>query len=126
MSKLFRTFVVVVVGMAYAPFVPAQSNQAPDAVTVVIQINLQPGTSAQAAMSPMGDMRTLIRKQPGYLGGESLQNNNPSNTPAFVHVTRWASLKYWEQVYQSPEFSKLNAAGAKQYNVVISAFKQLQ
>ncbi len=125
MKNLIQTLLVFL-ALGCAPFAQAQANPTSEAVTVVIQINLQPGAQAQAAMAPMNDMRTLIRKQAGYLGGESLQNNNPSNAPAFVHVTRWTALKYWENVYKSPEFSKLNVAGIEYYQVKVSAFKTLQ
>ena len=124
MKTLISTLLVLSIHAA-APAL-AQPASPSEAVTVVIQINLNPGSPPPSASGPMNDMRALIKKQPGYLGGESLQNNNPSNSPAFVHVTRWAALKYWENVYLSPEFSQLNAAGAKHYSVSISAFKALK
>ena len=101
MTRSFHTllFLASLIG---APFAHAQSTSTPEAVTVVIQINLHPGVDAQAAATPMDDMRALIGKQPGYLGGESLRNNNPGNSPAIIHVTRWAAIRFWEGVFLSP------------------------
>ena len=109
-----------------APIAHAQSHPTPEALTIVIQINLHPGVDADAAVGAMNDMRALIRKQPGYLGGESLRNNTPGNAPAIIHVTRWAAIRFWEGVFLSPEFNQLNAAGVKKYSVTIGAFKQLE
>ena len=98
----------------------------PEAVTVVIQINVAPGAKADAANAAMDDMRAMIRKQPGFLGEEFLRNQNPANTPTHVHVIRWAALKYWESVFTSPEFLKLNAAAQKQMTISASAFKTIK
>ena len=95
----------------------------PDAITVVIQISLLPGAPQAQALAAMQDMRAMVKKQPGLLSEEFLQNLNPANTPTNVHVTRWAALKYWESVFTSAEFARLNAAGGKQYSVTASAFK---
>jgi heme-degrading monooxygenase HmoA len=122
---------VLATGFALTTIASAQStapagNLSPETVTVVIQITMVPGSKPDAAATAMSDMRAMIKKQPGFLSEEFLQNVNPANAPANVHVMRWASLKYWESVFNSPEFAKLNAAGSKQYTVSASAFKTLK
>jgi heme-degrading monooxygenase HmoA len=102
---------------------PTAAAATPDAVTVVIQVSLLPGASQTQALASMQDMRAMVKKQPGLLSEEFLQNLNPANTPTNVHVTRWAAFKYWESVFTSAEFARLNAAGTKQYTVTASAFK---
>jgi heme-degrading monooxygenase HmoA len=121
----------LVCGLAFAAAASAQAtapagNLPPETVTVVIQISLAAGAKPDSANTAMADMRAMIKKQPGLLSEELLQNLNPANAPANVHVMRWASLKYWESVFTSPEFAKLNAAGAKNYTVSASAFKTLK
>jgi heme-degrading monooxygenase HmoA len=103
-----------------------QTSLPPEAVTVVIQISLVPGARSDVALPVMNDMRALIRKQPGFLAEEFLENANPANSPRNVHVTRWASFKHWESVFASPEFAKLYAEGAKQYTITTSAFKTVK
>lgn len=115
-------FAMAAPALAQAP-APAGS---PEAVTVVIQITMAKGAKADAAATAMTDMRAMIKKQPGFLSEEFLQNVNTANAPANVHVMRWASLKYWESVFNSPEFAKLNAAGSKHYTVTASAFKTMK
>lgn len=105
---------------------PAQGNLSPETVTVVIQITLLPGTKPETAAAAMADMRAMIKKQPGFISSELLTNVNPKNSPTNVHVVRWASMKYWENVYASPDFAKPFAAGSKQYSVTASAFKTAQ
>jgi heme-degrading monooxygenase HmoA len=126
--KRFLASIALFSGLAIAPSAFAQAatpagNLSPETVTVVIQIAHAPGSKPDAAAAAMNDMRAMIRKQPGFLSEEFLQNVNPANAPGHVHVIRWASLKYWEGVFASPEFAKLNAAGSKLYTVSASAFK---
>ena len=96
---------------------------ASDAITVVIQIVPIAGANQSATNTALKDMVALIKKQPGFLSDEFLLNLNPANTPSHVHVIRWASLKYWENVFIAPEFVKLNAANSKLFSISASAFK---
>ena len=122
-----RLALISIVALAAPAFAQAPAPAgSPEAVTVVIQITMAKGAKADAAVTAMTDMRALIKKQPGFLSEEFLQNVNPANAPANVHVMRWAALKYWEGVFNSPEFAKLNAQGSKQYTVTASAFKTLK
>jgi heme-degrading monooxygenase HmoA len=130
MKKLL-TSLALISSIAFFNTVSAQAtantnNLPADAVTVVIQLTPVAGSKPELAAVAMNDMRAMIRKQPGYLSEEFLQNVNPSNAPAHVHVIRWASLKFWENVFISPEFAKLNAAGSKHYTVTASGFKTLK
>ena len=103
----------------------AQTNTAiaSEAITVVIQIVPVAGANQSATNTALKDMVALIKKQPGFLSDEFLLNLNPANTPSHVHVIRWASLKYWENVFIAPEFVKLNAANSKLFSISASAFK---
>lgn len=124
--KHFFTSLALFSGIVLTTPVFAQATAgggASDAVTVVIQITMAKDSKADAAVAAMTDMRAMVKKQPGFMSSEFLQNVNPANSPSYVHVVRWASLKYWESVFTSPEFAKLNAAGSKQYTVTASAFK---
>ena len=96
---------------------------ASEAITVVIQIVPVAGANQSATNTALKDMVALIKKQPGFLSDEFLLNLNPANTPSHVHVIRWASLKYWENVFIAPEFVKLNAANSKLFSISASAFK---
>ena len=102
----------------------ATATTTPDAVTVVIQIAPIAGASKDAANSAFKDMVALIKKQPGYLSDDFLQNLNASNTPSHVHVIRFVSLKYWENVFTAPEFAKFSATNSKLFTISASAFKQ--
>lgn len=127
MKHLFAT-IVLLSGFLFGNLAHAQANSAPanstpEAVAVVIQITLLPGAKADSAATAMADMRAFIKKQPGFLSSELLTNVNSANSPAKVHVVRWAAVKYWESVFVSPEFTKLYAAGSKHYSISASAFK---
>jgi heme-degrading monooxygenase HmoA len=130
--KSLLAAIALVLGLVQATGASAQSpapasNLSPETVTVVIQMTLVPGAKADAAGAAMADMRAMIRKQPGFLSDELLQNVNPANSPTTVYVSRWASLKYWERVFVGPsEFARLHAAGTKYYTIAASAFKVVE
>ena len=122
-TSIALTVGFVLIGPAAAQSPAPVSNLSPETVTVVIQITLLPGVKPDAASAAMSNMRSMIKKQLGFLSSELLQNINPANAPTNVHVARWASMKYWEGAFSSPEFQKLYDAGSKQYSVSASAFK---
>ena len=122
-TLLASLLLVATSGLVSAQTAASPASLPPDAVTVVIQIVVKPATKPEAVAAALSDMRNMIKKQPGYLSEEYLENVNPANSPTKVHVVRWASSKYWENVFTTPEFIKLNAAGSKLYTVSASAFK---
>lgn len=127
--KQFLIRLAMISGFAMAAPALAQTPApagSPEAVTVVIQITMAKGAKADAAATAMTEMRAMIKKQPGFLSEEFLQNLNAANAPTNVHVMRWASFKYWEGVFNSPEFAKLNAAGSKHFTVTANAFKTVK
>jgi heme-degrading monooxygenase HmoA len=126
LSSLFVAFVCVSGSLIPSSFASAQNPVSAEAVTVVIQLSPVAGAKADAALAAMNEMRAFIKKQPGFLSSEFVQNINPANSPSHVHVVRWASLKNWEAVFASPEFAKLNASGTKLYTVNASAFKTIK
>lgn len=135
MKTLFTRFALVAV--LSTPFVAVTSlaqgqgvdkaiAPSPEATTVVVQVSLSPGARPEAVAAAMNDMRALVRKQPGFLGEEFVQNINAANNPRYVHVVHWASMSYWEGVFTSPEFARISAAGAGQYTILASAFRPVK
>lgn len=130
MKNLIAGLILIVVmpftALVSAQTAPTTAKTAVDSVTVVIQLTLLPGAKPEATTAAMNGMRAMIKKQPGFISEELLQNTNPANSPQNVHVMRWVSFKNWESVFNSPEFAKLNAANAKEYTVLASAFKTVK
>jgi heme-degrading monooxygenase HmoA len=106
--------------MAQSPAQPETSSAGP--VTVVIEVTLASDTEPSEALVALNDVRAMMRRQPGYLSEEFMQNLNTANSPRFVHVSRWALMEYWAAVFRSPEFGKLSAHGNEHYRVSASAF----
>ena len=92
-------------------------------VTVVVEVSLATNVTPSEALAAMTDMRVMMKRQPGYLSEEFLQNLNAGNVPRYVHVSRWASMTYWAALFRTPEFSKLSAHGHEHYTVSASAFQ---
>ncbi len=97
-----------------------------DTVTVVVEVTLAPNMEPAEALVALGEMRAMMRRQPGYLSEEFLQNLNPSNAPRYVHVSRWASMVYWAGVFRTPEFNRVSAHGNEHYTVMASAFQPVE
>ncbi|MFM9916973.1 MAG: antibiotic biosynthesis monooxygenase family protein [Rhizobacter sp.] len=91
-------------------------------VTVVVEVALAANATPSEALAAVNDMRAMMKRQPGYLSEEFLQNLNASNVPRYLHVSRWASMTYWAALFRTPEFSKLNAHGNEHYTISASAF----
>ena len=91
-------------------------------VTVVVEVALAANATPSEALAAMNDMRAMLKRQPGYLSEEFLQNLNASNVPRYLHVSRWASMTYWAALFRTPEFSKISAHGNEHYTISASAF----
>lgn len=91
-------------------------------VTVVVEIQLRPGTEPAAAQEALADLRTLMRRQPGFVSEQLLKNLNPASTPQFVHTSRWATIAYWSAMFARPEFVGLSAHGNAHYTITASGF----
>jgi heme-degrading monooxygenase HmoA len=101
----------------------AQTGPAPAGpVTVVLEVALAANSTPAEALAAVNDMRAMMKRQPGYLSEEFLQNLNASNAPRYVHVSRWASMTYWAALFRTPEFSKLSAHGNEHYTISAGAF----
>jgi heme-degrading monooxygenase HmoA len=120
--RLYASFALSFWSLAFTPSsaqtVPAQASP----VTVVVEVALAANATPSEALAAMNDMRTMMKRQPGYLSEEFLQNLNASNAPQYVHVSHWASMIYWAAVFRAPEFSKLSAHGNEHYTISTSAF----
>lgn len=92
-------------------------------VTVVVGVALTANATPAEALAAVNDMRAMMKRQPGYLSEEFLQNLNASNVPQYLHVSRWASMTYWAALFRTPEFSKLSAHGQEHYTLSVSAFQ---
>jgi heme-degrading monooxygenase HmoA len=91
-------------------------------VTVVVEVALAANATPAEALVALNDIRALMKKQPGYLSEEFLQNLNSGNVPRYVHVSRWASITYWAALFRTPEFSKLSAHGNEHFTTAVNAF----
>lgn len=89
---------------------------------MVVEVALAANTAPSEALAALNDMRAMMKRQPGYLSEEFLQNLNGGNAPRYVHVSRWASMTYWAALFRTPEFSKLSAHGNEHYTLSASAF----
>lgn len=117
------TAALSVCSMAVAQVTAPPAHAIAGAVTVVvIAVTLVSNTEPAEALVALNDMRAMLRKQPGYLSEEFLQNLNVANAPRYVRVSRWVSMGYWAAVFGSPEFGKLNAHGNEHYTVIGRAF----
>lgn len=97
---------------------PASAGQE----TVAVKVALVANTTSSEALAALDDMRAMMKRQPGYLSEELLQNLNASKVSQYVHVSRWASMTYWAALFRTPEFSKLSAHGNEHYTLSASAF----
>jgi heme-degrading monooxygenase HmoA len=123
--SLIQVYVAVVLSVSALAIAPCSAQTTPASlgpVTVVVEVALAANTTPSEALAALNDMRAMMKKQPGYLSEEFLQNLNASNSPRFVHVSRWASMTYWAALFQKPEFSKLSAHGNEHYTISTSAF----
>ena len=89
---------------------------------MVVEVRLALNTEPSEALAALNDMRAMMKRQPGYLSEELLQNLNTSKSPRYLHMSRWASMAYWSALFRSPEFGKLSAHGKEHYTVAASAF----
>lgn len=97
---------------------PASAGQE----TVAVKVALVANTTSSEALAALDDMRAMMKRQPGYLSEELLQNLNASKVSQYVHVSRWALMTYWAALFRTPEFSKLSAHGNEHYTLSASAF----
>lgn len=124
-KRIFRAYVAAVMlayglAMAQSPAQPGAASAGP--VTVVVEVKFALNTEPSEALAALNDLRAMMKRQPGYLSEEFLQNLNTSNSPRYVHVSRWASMAYWSAPFRSLEFGKLSAHGNEHYTVTASAF----
>jgi heme-degrading monooxygenase HmoA len=115
-AALLLTALAALPAAAQAP--PASAGP----VTVVVDVVLAPNSTADEALVALRDLRTMMRRQPGYLADDLLRNINPDTPPRFLHVSRWASMTYWALLFQSAEFGALQAHGNAHYTLSASAF----
>ena len=87
-----------------------------------MKVALVANTTSSEALAALDDTRAMMKRQPGYLSEELLQNLNASKVSQYVHVSRWASMTYWAALFRTPEFSKLSAHGNEHYTLSASAF----
>lgn len=113
--KLF-TLILFSLTMVTAAMSQAQIKPAPEGVTIVIPLNTH-GVSREASIKAMQSIVSLVRKQPGLLDDQLLENKNQANQPSHVHVTRWREQKNWEAVFSNQEFLKALQAHSAQVTV---------
>jgi heme-degrading monooxygenase HmoA len=124
-KPLIRVCAAVAMSVSALASAPTSAQTEPASagpVTVVVEVALAANATPTEALVALNDMRTMMKRQPGYLSEEFLQNLNASNVPRYVHVSRWASMTYWAALFRTPEFSKLSAHGNEHYTISASAF----
>ena len=107
---------------AVAPISAQTGPASTGPVTVVAEVSLATNITATEALAALNDMRSMMKRQPGYMSEEFLQNLNADNTPRYVHVSQWASMNYRAALFRAPDVSKLSAHGNEHYTISVSAF----
>jgi heme-degrading monooxygenase HmoA len=102
---------------------PATSNRV---VTVIVEIQIKPGSKPDEALVALSAISTIVKNMPGFMSDEVLQNINPANSPAFLHVMHWAAINYWADVFRTPEFQKLASHSNQHYTITASAYESTQ
>lgn len=113
------TVSVLTTASAFAQTAPTWAGH----VTVVVELTLTQNSMPQQALVPISELRALMRKQPGYLSEELLQNLNATNAPHFVHVSRWVAIEYWSALFSKAEFKQYRAHGTEHYTLLVNAFQ---
>jgi heme-degrading monooxygenase HmoA len=126
LSHLCVAAVLLVSAGAMAPSAAQTPSTPTGPVTVIVEITMPEGAAPSDAIEALNDMRAMMKKQPGYVSEEFLQNLNASNSPRYVHVSRWASMAYWSALFRTPEFGTLSAHGNVHYTITASAFLAVQ
>ena len=124
-KPLIRVCTAVALFVSALAIAPSSAQTGPASagpVTVVVEVALAANTTPSEALAALNGMRAMMKKQPGYLSEEFLQNLNASNSPRYVHVSRWASMTYWAALFRTPEFSKLSAHGNEHFTIAVNAF----
>ncbi len=124
-KHLNRLCVVAVLLMSAGAMAPSAAQTPPEPtspVTVIVEITLPDDTVPSDALAAINDMRVMMKKQPGYVSEEFLQNLNAGNSPRYVHVSRWASMAHWSALFREPGFSTLSAHDNAHYTITASAF----
>jgi heme-degrading monooxygenase HmoA len=115
---------MLLTAVLFSTAIGAQSGPGPlvTRVAVVVEMTLAANSSPAEALEAMNALRTVMKKQAGYLSEEFLQNLNPDNAPQYVHVSRWVAMDYWAAFFRTPAFSGLNAHGNEHFTLSTSAF----
>ena len=121
--KIKLAALLLTCSMAYAQTsapIPLNSGKA---ITVVVEILLQPGTEPDEALVALSAISTMVKKRPGFMNDEVMKNINQANSPAFIHIMHWAAISYWADVFTTPEFQKLVVHSDQHYTITASAFE---
>jgi heme-degrading monooxygenase HmoA len=120
--RLVAAVAIIASASANAQSSPKAEPVSTGPVTVVVEVALAVNATPSEALVALNDIRAMMKKQPGYLSEEFLQNLNAGNVPRYVHVSRWASMIYWAALFRTPEFNKLSAHGNEHYTIAVNAF----
>jgi heme-degrading monooxygenase HmoA len=122
-AHVARALALSAAALASAPGSAQTAPASAGPVTVVVEVALAANTAPAEALVALNEMRAMMKRQPGYLSEEFLQNLNASNVPQYVQVSRWASMTYWAALFRTPEFSQLSAHGNQHYTISVGAFR---
>lgn len=111
LAALLTVALAVSSAASSAQGVPALDD--PNTVVTVMQFSARNAATRAQLQERMGAIRDYIRKQPGYIENELMENRNSGSKPDFVGVSRWKSFKDWEVLWLEPEFQTLVAAAGE-------------
>jgi heme-degrading monooxygenase HmoA len=120
--RLVAAVAIIASASANAQSSPKAEPVSTGPVTVVVEVALAVNATPSEALVALNDIRAMMKKQPGYLSEEFLQNLNAGNVPRYMYVSRWASMIYWAALFRAPEFNKLSAHGNEHYTIAVNAF----
>lgn len=106
--------------------VPAQTAAGDGPVTVVISITKRAGASDSEAQAVAEKVREIVRNQPGLRSEEVAANINPDNEPTYVHLMHWDSMKAWEGLSLSPQYTEFATRLSKSIAYSASAFRPVK
>lgn len=76
--RIFLALMLSISALAPAPAYVQTGPAWASTVTVVLELTLKANNLPQQALMPLNDLRSLMRKQPGFLSDELLQTSMPA------------------------------------------------
>ncbi|MGB7301783.1 MAG: hypothetical protein WA888_17110 [Burkholderiaceae bacterium] len=104
-SGLLFTCVTAVTSMVSAQSAPALND--PELVTTVMQFTAKDKASIPELKKRMAAIRDFQKAKSKVIESVLMQNVNGDQSPQFVGVAKWKTIKDWEAMWTSPDFQSL-------------------